>query len=177
MSRKFQDRKTLLPRALGALCMVAGLWGGAASAADLLEPAVFASSYGVLDILMVAKAKPVPSLAFTPPDGSGVVNPTGWVYEICKRKGSETACPAGTGTVADYGGVRLALNQGDVLKVRLVNKLPTHHRGKAEARQRARPGQSVSQSDQPPHPWPADAGSGGDVARSDLRRFHLRFGL
>src|SRR4051812_18248268 len=39
-------------------------------------------------------------------------------------KGSETACPAGTGTVADYGGVRLALNQGDVLKVRLVNKLP-----------------------------------------------------
>ena len=99
-------------------------------AADLVEPAVFASSNGVLDILMIAKAKPVPSLAFTPPDGSAAINPTGWVYEICKRKGSETSCPAGTGTVADYGGVRLALSQGDTLKIRLVNKLPIITAGK-----------------------------------------------
>ena len=86
MSWQFQHRKTLLHRSLGAMCMAAGLWGGAAGAADLVEPAVFASSNGVLDILMIAKAKPVPSLAFTPPDGSAAVNPTGWVYEICKRK-------------------------------------------------------------------------------------------
>jgi FtsP/CotA-like multicopper oxidase with cupredoxin domain len=131
MSWQFQHRKSLLHRSLGAtMCMVAGLWGGAAGAADLVEPAVFASSNGVLDILMIAKTSPVPNLAFTPPDGSGAVNPTGWVYEICKRKGSETSCPAGSGTVADYGGVRLALNQGDVLKVRLVNKLPLITAGK-----------------------------------------------
>jgi len=114
MSWQFQRRKIPLHRSLGAMCMVAGLWGGAAGAADLVEPAVFASSNGVLDILMIAKASPVPNLAFTPPDGSAAVNPTGWVYEICKRKGSETSCPAGTGTVADYGGVRLALNQGEI---------------------------------------------------------------
>src|SRR6266566_6579319 len=71
MSWQFQHRKALLHRSLGAMCMVAGLWSGAAGAADLVEPAVFASSNGVLDILMVAKAKPVPGLAFTPPDGSG----------------------------------------------------------------------------------------------------------
>ena len=109
---------------LGAVCMIAGLWSAAAGAADLVEPAVFASSNGVLDILMIAKAKPVPSLALTPPGGGAPVNPTGWVYEICKRRANETACPAGSGTVAEYGGVRLALNQGDTLKVRLVNKLP-----------------------------------------------------
>jgi hypothetical protein len=87
----------------------------AAGAADLVEPAVFASSNGMLDILMIAKAKPVPSLAFTPSGGGAAINPTGWVYEICKRRASETSCPEGTGTVA---------SQGDVLKVRLVNKLP-----------------------------------------------------
>ena len=124
MPSQVHPRRTQLHRALGAICVVAGLSGGAAAAADLVEPVTFTSSYGVLDILMVAKAQPVPGLAFTPPGGGAAINPTGWVYEICKRKGSETSCPAGTGTVADYGGVRLALNQGDTLKVRLVNKLP-----------------------------------------------------
>ena len=124
MSWSFEHRKTRLQGSLGAACLVAGLWSSAAGAADLVEPAVFASSNGVLDILMIAKAKPVPSLAFTPPGGGAAINPTGWVYEVCNRKGNETSCPAGAGTVADYGGVRLALTQGDTLKIRLVNKLP-----------------------------------------------------
>ena len=115
----------ILPRRLLAtLAMLAGCWSGAANAADIVEPAVFASSNGVLDILMIARPKPVPSIAFVPPGEGPAINPIGWVYEICQRPASGTSCPAGTGTVADYGGVRLALQQGDSLKIRLVNKLP-----------------------------------------------------
>jgi FtsP/CotA-like multicopper oxidase with cupredoxin domain len=92
--------------------------------AELAEPAAFASEHGVLDILMIAKPKPIPSISFTPPDGSVAVNPVGWVYEICQRPSSGDHCPPGASTVADYGGVRLALQQGDTLKIRLINQLP-----------------------------------------------------
>ncbi len=94
--------------------------------AAFVEPTVFASSNGVLDILMIAKPKPIPSISFTPPGGGGALNPTGWVYEVCQRPPSGNACPTGTGTgtVADYGGVHLALQKGDTLKIRLVNRLP-----------------------------------------------------
>jgi FtsP/CotA-like multicopper oxidase with cupredoxin domain len=44
--------------------------------------------------------------------------------EVCRRPVSGDQCPAGAGTVADYGGVRLALQQGDTLKIRLTNRLP-----------------------------------------------------
>jgi len=88
------------------------------------EPAVFASEHGVLDILMIAKPKPIPSISFMPPGGGATINPTGWVYEICRRPASGDRCAQGVGTVADYGGVRLALQQGDTLKIRLVNQLP-----------------------------------------------------
>ncbi len=40
------------------------------------------------------------------------------------RPHTGASCPAGAATVADYGGVRLALRPGDVLKIRLVNRLP-----------------------------------------------------
>jgi L-ascorbate oxidase len=125
MSCQFLSRKTLLHRSIGAISIVASLWGGAAAAADFVEPAVFASSNGVLDILMIARPKPIPSISFTPPGGGSALNPTGWVYEICKRPNNETACPAGAGTVSDYGGVRLALRPGDTLKIRLISKLPS----------------------------------------------------
>jgi len=85
---------------------------------------VFASEQGVLDIIMIAKPKPIPSISFTPPDGGSPVNPIGWVYEICRRPASGDDCPPGAGTEADYGGVRLALQQGDTLKIRLINRLP-----------------------------------------------------
>jgi hypothetical protein len=48
MSDQFLTRKTPLLRLAGAMCIVAGLWGGAAAAANFVEPAVFASSDGVL---------------------------------------------------------------------------------------------------------------------------------
>jgi L-ascorbate oxidase len=92
--------------------------------AVLAEPAVFASEHGVLDILMIAKPKPIPSISFMPPDGGAAINPVGWIYEICRRPASGDDCPPEAGTVADYGGVRLALQQGDALKIRLINRLP-----------------------------------------------------
>jgi len=53
-----------------------------------------------------------------------VIHPTGWVYEVCTRPASSNECPASSTTVSDYGGVRLALQAGDALKIRLLNKLP-----------------------------------------------------
>jgi FtsP/CotA-like multicopper oxidase with cupredoxin domain len=124
MYDRLRIHKSTIHRWAGAMGIVAGLWGGAAAAANLAEPAVFASSHGVLDILMIAKAKPITGIAFTPPGGGAAIHPTGWVHEICQRPASGTVCPAGTGTVAEYGGVRLALQPGDVLKIRFVNRLP-----------------------------------------------------
>jgi FtsP/CotA-like multicopper oxidase with cupredoxin domain len=92
--------------------------------AALVEPAVFASEQGVLDILMIAKPKAIPSISFVPPGGGAAINPTGWVYEVCRRPASGDDCPPGPDTVADYGGARLALQQGDILKIRLINRLP-----------------------------------------------------
>jgi L-ascorbate oxidase len=102
----------------------------AASAADFVDPPVFASTNGVLDIMMIAKAKPIEEIAFTPPGHAAAIHPTGWVYEVCKRPASGLTCPSGLGTVSPYGGVRLALRAGDVLKVRFVNRLPAVDRNK-----------------------------------------------
>jgi L-ascorbate oxidase len=96
----------------------------AARADAITEPAVFTSSGGVLDILMVAKPKPVPTISYPPPGRGAPINPIGWVYEVCRRPPWSNQCPAGAATVADYGGVRLALQAGDALKIRLVNQLP-----------------------------------------------------
>jgi L-ascorbate oxidase len=127
MSRYFLGFTNPLRRSLGAVGILAGLWVGGAGAANFVEPAVFASSNGVLDILMIARPKPIPGISFSPPGRGGAINPTGWVHEICKRPASASAssCPAGSGTAADYGGARLALQPGDTLKVRLINKLPS----------------------------------------------------
>lgn len=104
---------------LGTALGARPVWAG-----DFVEPAVFASHDGVLDLTMIAKAKSIPSIVFTAPSGS-TLNPTGWVYEICERASAQgDACPAGSATVADYGGVRLALQKGDVLKIHFVNRLP-----------------------------------------------------
>jgi len=102
------------------------LWagGGAASAANLVDPPVFASRNGMLDIMMVAMPQPIPTISFTPPHSSTIIHPTGWVYQICPRPASGLSCPSGSSTVAPYGGTRLALVPGDTLKIRFVNRLP-----------------------------------------------------
>lgn len=89
-----------------------------------VEPPVFASVRGVLDLLIVVLPQPVPSIAYTPP-GGGVINPIGWVYQICRRPSAiANQCPAGSPTTSYYGGIRLALQKGDQLKFRFVNQLP-----------------------------------------------------
>ncbi len=86
------------------------------SGADLKEPITLASSNGFLDILMIAQAAPVNTL----PN-----NPTGWVFEICRRPlDNSNVCPPVANAPNYYGGTRLQLERGDLLKVRLVNRLP-----------------------------------------------------
>ena len=71
---------------------------------------------GVLDLLMIAKAKPI-ELTGKPF--------TAWVYEICRRASAvHDQCPAGSSTLSPYGGVRLQLQPGDHLRIRLINQLP-----------------------------------------------------
>jgi FtsP/CotA-like multicopper oxidase with cupredoxin domain len=95
-----------------------------AGADTLLDPPVFASQNGVLDIMMIAMPQPIPGIAYTPPHSSSTLHPTGWVFQVCPRPASGLSCPASSRTVAPYGGVRLSLQQGDTLKVRYVNRLP-----------------------------------------------------
>src|SRR5262249_38778718 len=106
--------------AIAALAVASGVAG----AATLVEPPVFASQNGVLDIMMVAIPQPIPTISFTPPHSTSVIHPTGWVYQICPRPASGLSCPAGGSTVSPYGGTRLALQPGDTLKIRFVNRLP-----------------------------------------------------
>ncbi len=113
---------------VGAAGCILALWlGGAPSttfAETLVEPPVFSSEDGVLDIMMVAMPQPIPSISFAPPGNSSIIHPTGWIYQVCLRPESGLSCPSGGGTVSPYGGVRLALQPGDTLKVRYVNRLP-----------------------------------------------------
>src|SRR5262245_14369571 len=103
---------------------IAVMWSGTAGAQTLNEPPVFASQNGVLDIMMVAIPQPIPTISFTPPHKSSAIHPTGWVFQICPRPASGLSCPSGSATVSPYGGTRLALQQGDTLKIRFVNRLP-----------------------------------------------------
>lgn len=120
-------RKAVLSPCIGAAGVLAALWGGTGAFAaqnNLADPPVFVSQNGVLDIMMVAMPQPIPTITFSPPDGSPALHPTGWVYQVCPRPSSGLSCPAGSPTVSPYGGTRLALTQGDVLKIRYVNRLP-----------------------------------------------------
>ena len=87
-----------------------------AAASPLSEPPVFSSLGGQLDLLMVAT--PVTLTGLTTPGYA----PEGWAYQVCRRPSTDNACPAGT--AIPYGGVRLALQPGDLLTMRLVNHLP-----------------------------------------------------
>lgn len=88
-----------------------------------VEPPVFSSKNGLLDILMIAKEQAVPTINF-----KSSINPMGWVYEICYRvdAGPDDTCNPHKSS-SDWGGIRLALQKGDLLKVRLVNRLPTQN--------------------------------------------------
>jgi FtsP/CotA-like multicopper oxidase with cupredoxin domain len=88
----------------------------AATANNLNEPITLTSNNGVLDILMIAKPAPIATIPG---------KPTGWVFQICPRPSDNSnMCPAAAGSPNYYGGTRLQLERGDLLKVRLVNELP-----------------------------------------------------
>jgi FtsP/CotA-like multicopper oxidase with cupredoxin domain len=127
MFSKQAARKTSTGQHLGTAGIVAALWfgvgAGTARADNLIDPPVFTSQNGVLDIMMIAMPQPIPTISFTPPGGS-TMHPTGWVYQICPRPASGLSCPSGSPTVSPYGGTRLALQAGDTLKIRYVNRLP-----------------------------------------------------
>ncbi len=92
--------------------------GGVAAAQNhsLRDLPTFSSTNGVLNVLMIAKTKPIELAG---------MHPTAWVYEVCQRSAAvHDACPAGSATLSPYGGVRLQLQQGDHLKIRLINHLP-----------------------------------------------------
>jgi FtsP/CotA-like multicopper oxidase with cupredoxin domain len=126
MLDKQHNFDVLLRRCLGAAGAIAFAWAGmgTASAQSLAEPPVFASQNGVLDIMMVAMPQPIPTIAFTPPNSTSVMHPVGWVYQVCPRPPSGLSCPSGASTVSPYGGTHLALQPGDTLKIRYVNRLP-----------------------------------------------------
>jgi L-ascorbate oxidase len=121
-------------RLLGSLAVGVALLSASLSAVaeDLREPPVFRSANGALDLLLIAVPSRVPSISFIPPDRTKATHPIGWVYEICPRSTTikNNQCPPGSKTAAPYGGVRLALQQGDTLKIRLVNQLPKLDPGK-----------------------------------------------
>jgi L-ascorbate oxidase len=92
----------------------------AASPAALQDPPVFASQNGLLSVLMVAAQRTAVPIA-TP---LGTVTTDLWTYEVCNLPyAGANACPAGSGK-SGLGGVRLQLQPGDKMKIRLVNQLP-----------------------------------------------------
>lgn len=89
--------------------------GVSASADELREPPVLSSVDGVLDLLMIAKAAPLPQF--------GPNSTIGLVYDICHLPSDgSTQCPVVSSN--PYGGTRLQVSPGDVLKIHLVNQLP-----------------------------------------------------
>jgi hypothetical protein len=89
MSGKKTPREVSMRQWIGAAGTITALWAaagiGMAAAATLVDPPVFASQNGVLDIMMVAMPQPIPSISYTPPGSSTIINPTGWVYQVCPR--------------------------------------------------------------------------------------------
>ncbi|UOA07319.1 hypothetical protein [Methylobacter sp. S3L5C] len=88
-----------------------------ANATQFVDPFVFTSDRNTktLDLLMVAKPGPINALP-------GV---NGWVYNICERKYSiGDQCQKDKTNPNPYGGSRLQINQGDTLKIHLINELP-----------------------------------------------------
>ncbi|MBV1796525.1 multicopper oxidase domain-containing protein [Siccirubricoccus sp. G192] len=104
------------PRAAwAALAFAAGLLPAALAGAETLQPPpVFASSNGLLDLIIVAAPRQTVL---------GTRQVQAWTYQVCPRPaGGGDACPPDA--AAPYGGVRLQLQPGDKLRIRLVNRLP-----------------------------------------------------
>jgi len=67
-------------RWLSVASLLVPLTCGSKTALAVPEPAVFASEHGVLNLTMIAKPKPIPSISFAPPNGGAAVNPVARRY-------------------------------------------------------------------------------------------------
>src|SRR5258706_10520506 len=120
MSNNTRFFKRAAALAIGALGLVSAL---PATAGPFRDPTVFASKGGLLNLLMIAEARPNPALApFYPgQDGQG---PESWVYRICRDPvPGANECPAGS-AVAEDGGGRVSLRPGERPKIRAGDQLP-----------------------------------------------------
>ena len=179
VSQVHRDSRSIRLAAIVAAALSApNLAPNAALAGPFVEPPVFASSNGVLDLLMVALPLPVTSLTYVPPNNAPAMNPTGWVYQICQRAGCDRK------RVPGRVGHRLQLRR---------------HPARVAARRSAQdsPGEPASaarsrQGDAFGDPGGANLpmnltnlhthglivpGAGADALRSDLRRLRLRRNL
>ena len=83
---------------------------------ELVDLPVFQSANGVLDLVMEAEPSTTQLAG---------LQPQTWVYKVCQRAVAvNNECPDDARTAEPYGGVRLQLQAGDHLKIRLVNHLP-----------------------------------------------------
>lgn len=82
----------------------------------LAEPPVFTSSDHRLDLLAIAEPSTITL---------GDRHPIAWVFAMCTTAvARNNDCPPGEQTFAPYGGIRLQLDPGDHLRIRLINRLP-----------------------------------------------------
>lgn len=73
-----------------ALAAMAACATATAQAESFREPPVFASKNGVLDIMMIAKPKPIRAIEFKPPGMQNPINPTGvGVRDLLSQQGCE----------------------------------------------------------------------------------------
>ena len=121
-TREIDVRKSIwvliavLGPSLGLLLLVASC-SKVETTSKFVDPPVFTSSNGVLDVLVVARPSTVQLRD---------ARPTAWVFEICPTAvAQDDKCPEGSKTAAPYGGVRLQLSPGDHLRMRLINRLPS----------------------------------------------------
>jgi FtsP/CotA-like multicopper oxidase with cupredoxin domain len=84
---------------------------------ELADLPVFQSANGELSVLMEARAVKTELAG---------LEPETWVYQVCELAVAvNNTCPNDSRTQAPYGGVRLQVQPGDHLKIRLVNRLPS----------------------------------------------------
>lgn len=77
MNNGYRRLRFRLSRLGATLAFAAALFNaGVVLAEEFSEPAVFASRAGALDLLIIAKPRPIPSISFVPQSGSAI-NPMG----------------------------------------------------------------------------------------------------
>jgi len=110
--------RAALAHIVGLVCFILVGSSGKTAAADPTPtaPPVFTSSNHLLDLLVIAEPSTITL---------GDRHPVAWVFEMCRvAVAQHDHCPPGSRTFAPYGGIRLQLDPGDHLRMRLINRLP-----------------------------------------------------